>query len=117
MRRAGARVALELLGAWGDRALGEQLGLGLAAADADRELGRADAAPGAVGQVALDAPVLERVEGDRAEAPADAEQVPGERQRPVERVELAVDGDPDRLEGALGRDARGRSARTAGSRP
>ena len=68
---AGARVALELLGARRDRALGEQLGLGLATADADGKLGRADAAAGAVGEEALDAAVLQRVEGDRAEAAAD----------------------------------------------
>ena len=51
-----------------DRATGQQLGLGLAAADADRKLGRADAAARAVGEEPLDAPVLERVERDRGEA-------------------------------------------------
>ena len=85
VRRAGARVPLELLGPRRDSALGEQLGLGLAPADADRKLRRADAAAGPVGEEALDAPVLERVEGDRAEAPADLQELPGERQRAIER--------------------------------
>jgi len=42
------------------------------------------------------------VEGDRTEATADRQGLPGQRQRLFERFELAVDGDPDRLEAALG---------------
>ena len=38
-----------------------------------------------------------------ASRPPVAQQVPGQRQRAVERVELVVHGDPDRLEDALGR--------------
>ena len=99
---ARARVVGDLAGARGDAAPGDQLGLGLEAAAADRELGRADAAAGAVGEEALDPAVLERVERDRGEAAAGREHLPGLGQRRVDRVELAVDGDPDRLEGALG---------------
>ena len=72
---------------------------------ADRQVGRADAALRAVGEEALDAPVLQRVERDRGEPAGRAQQLPGERERLVELVELAVDRDPDRLEGALGRVA------------
>src|SRR5437867_3185271 len=76
-----------------DPAAHDQLGLGLVAADADRQLWRADAALGAVGEEALDAPVLERVERDRREAPARRERLPRQRQRGVELCELVVDGD------------------------
>ncbi len=67
--------------------------------------------PGALGEELLDRPILERVEGDRAEATAERKHVPGRRQRVLERVELAVDGDPDRLEGALGRVAAAEAGR------
>ena len=98
-----------------DGAAEDGLGLGRAPAAADRQVGRADAAARAVGEEALDAPVLERVEGDRGEPAAGAQQLPRQRQRGVELVELVVDRDPDRLEGALGRvpagEARGRGDR------
>ena len=89
-------------GVGADRAARDQLGLGLAAADADREVRRADAPARALGEEALHAPVLERVEGDRGEPAAGAQQIPGRRQRALERAELVVHGDPDRLEHALG---------------
>src|SRR5206468_12720685 len=57
------------------------------------------------GEELLHRPVLERVEGDRGEATAQLQLCPGQRQRLVERLELTVDGDPDRLEAALGRVA------------
>ena len=79
----------------------EQLRLGLVAAQADRELGRADATAREVGEEALHPAVLERVEGDRRQPAALDEQPQAAGERAVERVELAVDGDPDRLEGAL----------------
>ena len=101
--RAG--VALDLLGGRGERPPGERLRLGLAPAPADRKLRRADAASGAIGEEALHAAVLERMERDRRQAPALAQQLPGGGQRPVERVQLVVDGDPDRLEGPLRRVA------------
>src|SRR5262245_33280003 len=103
MRRAGTRISLALLASGRDGALGDQLGLRLAPADADRQLRWADAAASAVGEEALDTAVLQRVEGDRAEPSADAEDVPGQRQRAVQGLELSVDGDADRLEGSLGR--------------
>src|SRR5262249_35676064 len=90
VRRARTRVALELLGPGRDGALGDQLGLGLAATDADGQLRRADAAAGPVGEEALDAPVLERVEGDRAQPAADGEDAPAHGEGAVERVELPV---------------------------
>ena len=93
----------------------QQRRLRLATAAADGQVGRADAAAGALGEEALDAPVLERVEGDAGEHAALAQQPPGERQRAVELSELVVDGDPQRLEGALGGmpagEARGRGDR------
>ena len=51
-----------------------------------------------------------------ASRPPSRSSVPGERQRRVELAELVVDGDADRLEGALGRDGRRRSAPARGSR-
>src|SRR5690349_24910029 len=71
MRRRRAGISLELLRPGSDGALREQLCLGFPPAHADRDLGRADTAAGAVGEEALDAPVLQRVEGDRAEAATD----------------------------------------------
>src|SRR5688572_5991088 len=102
-RGPGARVRRHLARTGGDGAAEDQLGLRRAAAAADGQVGRADAAAGAVGEEALDAPVLQRVEGDGRQAAVLAQDLPGERQRGVELGELLVDGDPDRLEGALGR--------------
>ena len=70
---------------------------------------------GALGQEALDAPILERVKRDPGEHAALAQQLPGQRKRAVELPELVVDGDPQRLEGALGGMAAARSARERGS--
>ena len=55
----------------------------------------------------LTRPILERVEGDRGQPAAGAQQVPGSGQRLVELGELVVDGDPQRLEGPPGRMAAG----------
>src|SRR5436305_636476 len=87
-----------------------------ASADAERQLGRADATPRAVGEEPLDAPVLERVERDRAEPAPLVQYRPGERQRPLDLVELVVDRDAQGLEGALGRVA-SREARRCGHGP
>ena len=52
------------------------------------------------------------------EPAAVAQQLPGQRQRAVERAELVVHRDPDRLEDALGRVAAAEAApRGAASRP
>ena len=58
-------VGGDLAGGRRDRAARQQLGLGVVTADAHREIRRADAAARAAGEEPLDAPVLERVEGDR----------------------------------------------------
>ena len=98
--RLGARVARHLAGARAHRAAGDQLRLGLAPAHADGQVRRADAAAGAVDEEALHHPVLERVEGDRGHAAARAQQRPRGGQRALERLQLVVDRDPDRLEHA-----------------
>src|SRR5262249_35328604 len=56
----------------------------------------------ALGEEALYAAVLQRVEGDSRDHAALAQQSPGERQRAVELVQLVVDRDAQRLKGALG---------------
>src|SRR5207248_4370278 len=63
------------------------------------------------GDEALHAPVLERVEADRRQRSAGAEQPPSARERPVELPELIVDGDAKCLEGALGRVAAAEAGR------
>src|SRR4029077_9353853 len=57
------------------------------------------------------APLLEGGEGARAERAAERQRVPGQRQRLAEEVELTVDGDPQRLEGPLGRVATAEAGR------
>src|SRR4029079_1660914 len=83
--------------------------LGRISADAHGQVGRADAATGPLGEEALDATVLERVEGERADAATDLRDAPAERERLVELLQLAVDRDADCLEGALGRVAAGKA--------
>ena len=114
-RRAGCAATSPADGTIERRA--QQRRLGLAPARAHRQVGRADAAPGALGQEALDAAVLERVEGDAGQHAALAQQLPGQRQRGVELLQLVVDGDPERLERALGGMAAGEARRARGSRP
>ena len=104
-----------------DRAAVHELRLRRVAADADGQVGRADAAAGLLGEEALDAPVLERVEGQRGERgrrPSATSHASGSASSSC--CELAVDGDPDRLERALGRvaagEARGRGDRRRRSR-
>ena len=58
-----------------------------------------------VAQEALHDPVLERVERDHREPAARAQDLERRRQRALERAELVVDLDPQRLEDALGRMA------------
>ena len=83
-------------------AAGQQLGLGRPPARADGKVGRADAAPRALGQEALDPAVLERVERDRGDAPARAQDRPRARECTVEVLQLMVDRDPNGLKDALG---------------
>ena len=110
-RRSGAGVVGHLAGRRRHRAAGDQLGLGRAAAAAHRKVGRADAAARAVGQEVLDAPVLERVERDRGQAPAVLVQDrPGLGQRPLQIVQLVVDHDADGLKYALCRGTSSKSA-------
>src|SRR5204863_10164012 len=78
-------------------------GLGRPADEAHGQLHGADALPRLRREEALDPAVLERVERDGREPSADGQRAPGRRQRPVERVELAVDRDPNRLKGSLRR--------------
>src|SRR5687767_14830856 len=103
MCRARARIRLHLVIGRRHRAPGQQLCLGLVAADADGQLGRTDATTRQIRKETLHGTVLERVEADRAEPAALAQQVPGGWERAVERVELAVDRDSERLEAALRR--------------
>ena len=116
-RADGARgLAATSPGAGDDAAAVSSSASRLAAADADRQVGRADARRARVGQEALHAPVFQRVEGNPCKSPVDARGRPGEGQRAVELAELVVDGDADRLERALGRMAAARSAPARGSR-
>src|SRR5262249_50291335 len=105
VRGLRTRVVGDLARGRRDRAARQQLALGRAAADADGQVGRADAASRALGEEALDAPVLERVERDRAQDAAGRQHLPRARKAVVDLLQLGVDGDPDRLEGALGRVA------------
>ena len=72
-------------------------------ADAHGKIGRARAAACLGGEEALDDAVLERVEADDGEPPAGAQRPESRRQRLLERLELLVDDDPERLEDALRR--------------
>src|SRR5712691_4894349 len=72
-------------------------------ADADREVRRAGAPALAVAHERLHDPVFERVEADHREASSRPEHLQGRRQRALERSELVVDGDAQRLEDALRR--------------
>ena len=77
--------------------------VGVRPADADGEVGRARAAVLLAAQELLDDPVLERVERDHAEPAAGPQHLERGGQRALERAELVVDLDPQRLEDALGR--------------
>ena len=70
------------------------------AADADRDLRRADAAAPLGGDEALDDAVLERVVGEDGQPAARPQQVDGRGQRRGQRLQLAVDRDAQGLEGA-----------------
>src|SRR5262245_16652842 len=95
----------QLVGARPDRLPVQPPQLRLAPADADREVRRADAAALESLEEALDDPVLERVERDDGNAPAWPQHLERGRKRLLELAQLVVDGDPERLEGALRRMA------------
>ena len=76
--------------------------VGVAPQAQTREVGRAGAAVLAVAQEALDDPVLERVERDHREPAVRPQHLERRGQRALERAELVVDLDPQRLEDALG---------------
>src|SRR5439155_8606681 len=102
-RRPGARIRGHLGRARLDRAALDRAQLRLVPADADREVGRARAAALALAEEALDDPILERVEADHRKPSAGPQQLERRRQRGLERSELLVDRDPQRLEDALRR--------------
>src|SRR6478672_5127725 len=95
-RRRGARVCRDLRLAGTDRPPLQRAQLGLVAADADGEVGRARAAAFPLAHEALHYPVFERVERDDGEAAPRPEHLERGRERALERVELAVDGDAGR---------------------
>ena len=106
-----------------ERRPGDEAQPGRLPADADGRLRRADAAAPLGGEEALDDAVLERVVGQDDEAAARPQQVDGGGEALLERVELLVDRDPQRLEDARRRmdpaaDARvGRARRARRARP
>src|SRR5207249_5976096 len=106
-----ARVEGQFLRARPDRLPVQAAQLGLAAADADGEVRRADAAALELLEEALHDPVLERMEGDHRETPAGSQHLECGRQRFLELAELVVDGDAKSLEHALGRMAVAESRR------
>src|SRR4051794_20603897 len=102
LRRARTRVLSDLLLArahWAPRQRAENR---LVAAHAHGEIGRARAPALAVAHELLDEAVLERVEADHREASARTEHRESGRERTLERAELVVHGDAQRLEDALG---------------
>src|SRR6266496_513547 len=88
-----------------DRLARKRAQLGLLPADADREVGRAIAPALEVAHESLDEPVFERMEADDGEPSARSQHREGGRQCSLERPELVVDGDAQRLEDALRRMA------------
>src|SRR3954471_14560102 len=103
--RPGARIGGHLARGRGDRATGQELGLGNATAGAHRQVRRADAPLRAVREEALHASVFKGVERNPCKPAADAQELPRRGQRRVELGELVVHRDADRLEDALGRVA------------
>src|SRR5205823_11438408 len=102
LARRRARVGRYLARRGCDSARRDELRLRSAPAHANGEVRRAHAATRAIGEIALHAAVLQRVERDSGEPTAFAQQVPGGRQPPVERPELVVHRDADGLEHPFG---------------
>src|SRR5829696_6682489 len=101
--RRGAGIRPRLARARPDRPPVERAQLGLVPADADREVGWADAAALVLAHEPLDLAVLERVEADHREPAAGAEHLEGGGERVLELAQLVVDGNSQRLEDPLGR--------------
>src|SRR5262249_10571299 len=89
--------------------------LRFAATPADWQVGRTDTAARCVAEAVLDDAVFQRVERDDGQPAARLDELERVVQAGLELAELVVDGDPQRLEGALGRvalaEARGRRDR------
>src|SRR4029077_20826668 len=102
-RRRGARVRRDLRLAGTDRPPLQRAQLGLVAANADGDVVPARRAAFPLAPEVLDDPVFERVERDDGEAAPRPEHLERGRERALERVELAVDGDAERLEDPLRR--------------
>src|SRR6185312_16746394 len=102
-RRGRSRVAGRLPRAGPDRPARRRPQHRLLAADADRKVGRASAAVLLVAEETLDDPVLQRVEADHREPAARIQEVDRGRQRILERRQLVVHRDPERLEDPLRR--------------
>src|SRR5439155_6955874 len=98
----GPGIERGLGGTGADRLPRGRAELGRLAAHADRKVGRAVAAALAIAHEALDDAVLERMEADHREASAGPQHRESGRQCGLEGAELVVDGDPQRLEDALG---------------
>src|SRR6478672_11233871 len=103
--RLRTRVACDLRRRRADRPSRRRAQRRAGAAGTDRELGRTRAPVFLVAQEALDDPILERVEGDDREASVRPEHLERRRERALQRAELVVHLDAQRLEDALGRVA------------
>src|SRR5439155_13325570 len=97
-----SRVSRRLSGVRADRLPRGRAELRSLAAHADREVGRTLAAAFAIAHEALDDPILERMEADHREPATGPQHRERGRQRGLEGAELVVDGNPERLEHALG---------------
>ncbi len=115
--RLGARIALRPRARTGGSHASASPATLAPAADTDREVRRARAAVLLGAEELLDDPVLERVERDHAEPPAGTEQLECRGQGTLERAELVVHLDAERLEDAFGRVPLAEPGRAPGSRP
>src|SRR5207244_10136640 len=97
-----SRVSRRRSGVRADRLPRGRAELRSLAAHADREVGRTLAAAFAIAHEALDDPILERMEADHREPATGPQHRERGRQRGLEGAELVVDGNPERLEHALG---------------
>ena len=79
---------------------GDELRLGFAAADADRELRRAGAGSGPAAELVLYQPVFQRVECDDTQPPARGKMLKNGVQPLLQSVQLMVDRNAQRLERA-----------------
>ena len=113
-RAPRARVRGDLVVRRRERRPGHEAETGRLPADAHGRLRRADAAATLRGEEPLDDAVLERVVGQDDDPSARTQQVHGGGEALLERVELLVDRDPQRLEDARGRVDPAADARVGG---